>query len=179
MCKTSLVKQSWYFLSVLALISLDVQVTRDLEPVIYHDFSLSETGTDVPIHDVTLEQFMYAGNIQSPHGNPISVLGKVGNLPKGNRGRYRSRSVGRNFEAGAIQVQNRMKHTVDFKDKGFKPNTRGNFIQDSLATLEELLTVVPEKVGFNIEISECIINICVPTLRPFEQILSKSLGRIS
>jgi glycerophosphodiester phosphodiesterase len=33
-----------------------VQVTRDLVPVLFHDYSLSESGTDVPIHDVTLDQ---------------------------------------------------------------------------------------------------------------------------
>jgi hypothetical protein len=34
----------------------DVQLTRDLTPIIYHDFSLSESGTDIPIHDLSLEQ---------------------------------------------------------------------------------------------------------------------------
>lgn len=37
-------------------LSTDVQLTRDLVPVLFHDYSLSETGTDVPIHDVTLNQ---------------------------------------------------------------------------------------------------------------------------
>lgn len=130
--------------------------------MIFHDFSLSETGTDIPIHDVTLEQFQYAGNIQSPHGNPISVLGKAGERPIDDHPRNRSRSVGGNFEAGAIQIQDRIKHTVDFKDRGFKPNTRGHVIQDSLATLEELLTTVPEAVGFNIEISKCDTHVPAP-----------------
>lgn len=34
----------------------DAQLTRDLVPVAYHDFSLSESGTDIPVHDVTLDQ---------------------------------------------------------------------------------------------------------------------------
>ena len=46
-----------------------------------------------------------------------------------------------------------MKHTVDFGNKGFKPNTRGDFIQDSFATLKEALREVPEYIGFDIEIS--------------------------
>lgn len=33
-----------------------MQLTRDLVPVIYHDFSMSESGTDIPIHDLTVEQ---------------------------------------------------------------------------------------------------------------------------
>lgn len=43
--------------------------------------------------------------------------------------------------------------TVDFQKKGFKPNTRGHFIQDSLATLDQLLRDLPEPLGFAVEIS--------------------------
>jgi glycerophosphodiester phosphodiesterase len=39
----------------------DVQLTRDLVPVIFHDFSLSESGTDIPIHDLTFEQVSIPG----------------------------------------------------------------------------------------------------------------------
>ncbi|KAB5549990.1 Glycerophosphoryl diester phosphodiesterase family-domain-containing protein [Coniochaeta sp. 2T2.1] len=135
-----------------SFVEFDVQVTKDHEAVIFHDFSLSESGTDVPIHDLTLDQFMYASNIQSPHGNPLSVLGPTHSRDEPDRKRGRSRSVGGHFEAGAIQVRDRMKHTVDFKLKGYKPNTRGDFVQDSFATLKELLAQVPEDVGFDIEI---------------------------
>ncbi|GMG03784.1 unnamed protein product [Aspergillus oryzae] len=44
-------------------------------------------------------------------------------------------------------------HRVDFVSKGFKPNTRGDFIQDSFTTLEELLEELPESISFNIEIT--------------------------
>lgn len=46
-----------------------------------------------------------------------------------------------------------MKYTVDFKNKGFKPNTRGDFVQGSFTTLETLFEKLPETVHFNIEIS--------------------------
>ncbi|KAK3935169.1 Glycerophosphoryl diester phosphodiesterase family-domain-containing protein [Diplogelasinospora grovesii] len=133
-----------------SFVEFDVQVTRDLEAVAFHDFSLSESGTDVAIHDLTLDQFLHASNIQSPHGNPLSVLGKVHS--RAEPGRPRSRSLGRQFEAGAIQIRDRMKHTVDFKQKGFKPNTRGDFIQDSFATLREILLELPRDIGCDIEI---------------------------
>ncbi|OIW26064.1 GDPD-domain-containing protein [Coniochaeta ligniaria NRRL 30616] len=135
-----------------SFVEFDVQVTKDHEAVIFHDFSLSESGTDVPVHDLTLDQFMYASNIQSPHGNPLSVLGPVLSRDEPGRKRKRSRSVGGHFEAGAIQIRDRLKHTVDFRKKGFKPNTRGDFIQDSFATLKELLSQVPEHVAFDVEI---------------------------
>ncbi|GAT30926.1 ankyrin repeat-containing protein [Aspergillus luchuensis] len=66
----------------------------------------------------------------------------------------RSRSLTRGYEQGAQQMQERMRHTVDYMSKGFKPNTRGHVIQDSFATIEELLTQLPENLGFNVEISE-------------------------
>ncbi|KAK8156604.1 Glycerophosphoryl diester phosphodiesterase family-domain-containing protein [Phyllosticta citrichinensis] len=134
-------------------IQFDVQVTRDLVPVLFHDFSLSESGTDIPIHDLTYQQFMYASNVQSPRGDPLSMLGKA-QSPHGNPrlARSRARSLTRDEENGAKEVQDRMRFTVDYQAKGFKPNTRGHFIQDTFATLEEALLEVPEDVGFNIEI---------------------------
>ena len=46
-----------------------------------------------------------------------------------------------------------MKYTVDFIRTGFKPNTRGDFIQDSFTIPEELLEELPDSISFNIEIS--------------------------
>lgn len=39
-----------------AFVEFDVQVTKDLVPVIYHDFLVSETGTDAPVHTLTYRQ---------------------------------------------------------------------------------------------------------------------------
>ncbi|OJI79603.1 hypothetical protein ASPTUDRAFT_180070 [Aspergillus tubingensis CBS 134.48] len=139
------------FLSAASLgasfVEVNAQLTRDLVPVAYHDFSLSESGTDVPVHDVTLDQFLHASKIQSPMGYPTSI--------KGSRHHHknpRSRSLTRGHEQGAQQMQERMRHTVDYMSKGFKPNTRGHVIQDSFATIEELLTQLPENLGSNVEI---------------------------
>lgn len=52
-----------------------------------------------------------------------------------------------------LKKNERMKHTRDFKRKGFKGNTRGEHIQAPFATLEELFKKLPESVGFNIELS--------------------------
>jgi len=132
-------------------VEFDIQLTRDLQPVVFHDFSLSESGTDIPIHDVTLEQYHYTSTIQSPHGNPLSVLGKANTHATAN-GRVRSRSLGNQFEEGAVQVHDRMKHTVDYNLKGFKPNTRGEIIQDSFATLKDILLGLPEEIGLDVEV---------------------------
>ena len=51
-------------------------------------------------------------------------------------------------------ILDRMKYTVDYQSKGFKPNTRGSFIQGPFATLKELLVNLPESIKFNVEISK-------------------------
>ena len=37
-------------------VEMDVQLTKDNIPVIYHDFTVGETGIDAPMHSLTLEQ---------------------------------------------------------------------------------------------------------------------------
>ncbi|KAL7747231.1 Glycerophosphocholine phosphodiesterase [Sorochytrium milnesiophthora] len=39
-------------------VEFDVQLTKDLVPVLYHDWIVSETGFNIPISDITLEEFV-------------------------------------------------------------------------------------------------------------------------
>ncbi|PVH90956.1 Glycerophosphoryl diester phosphodiesterase, partial [Periconia macrospinosa] len=136
-------------------VEFDVQLTKDLVPVLFHDYSLSESGTDVPIHDVTLDQFMHVSSVQSPRGIPSAIVGSSANYAAHGDVRLyrpRSRSVTTAHDKGAEEVKNRMKHTVDYLKKSFKPNTRGDFVQDTFATLEDVLRNVPEDIGFDMEI---------------------------
>ncbi|KAJ6035563.1 hypothetical protein N7460_009738 [Penicillium canescens] len=133
----------------------DVQLTRDLVPVVYHDFSLSESGTDIPIHDLSFEQFMYANQLRSPRGIPTQELKNMSAQymsDESGREKIRSRSLTRFHAQETRQHQDRMKYTVDFMKKGLKPNTRGHCVQDSFTTLEQLLVELPESISFNIEI---------------------------
>lgn len=65
----------------------------------------------------------------------------------------------------ASDMSERMKHTKDFKMKGFKANSRGNFIQAPFTTLEEMFKELPETIGFNIEMSTTIMLHLMSVLR--------------
>ncbi|KAI1279211.1 Glycerophosphoryl diester phosphodiesterase family-domain-containing protein [Xylaria sp. FL0933] len=130
----------------------DVQMTRDLEPIIYHNFSLSETGTDVPINEITIDQYRYASGAQASQPVLDDDSEDDGGDTRDVRARPRSLSVGCSPDPGSSRVRDRLKHTVDFKSKGMKSNTRGHVIQQPLATLKDLFRKLPKTVGFNIEI---------------------------
>jgi glycerophosphodiester phosphodiesterase len=144
-------------------VEFDVQLTKDLVPVIYHDFLVSETGIDAPVHTLTLDQFLHIGEGQKPRqsrpSSPESGLtsnGMNGDQDRPNTRRLRSYSVDnstqRNIHLDRQQeLTERMKHTRDFKKKGFKGNNRGFSIQSSFTTLEKMFNELPEAVGFNIE----------------------------
>ncbi len=48
----------------------------------------------------------------------------------------------------------RVKHTFDYKSRGCKGNTRGDFIHDTFVTFEQLLRDLPLNIALNIEISK-------------------------
>jgi glycerophosphodiester phosphodiesterase len=129
-------------------VEFDVQLTKDHVPVIYHDFLVSETGIDAPVHTLTLDQFLELG--KSRHRNVLPDSVDV-NRDTSLGPRQRSMSVG-GSEYNPAELTEKIKHTRDFKKKGFKGNTRGEHIQAPFATLEELFRKVPKPVGFNIEL---------------------------
>ncbi|KAF2877028.1 Glycerophosphodiester phosphodiesterase domain-containing protein [Massariosphaeria phaeospora] len=135
------------------LVEFDVQVTKDLVPVLYHDYSLSESGTDVPIHDVNLDQFMLVAALQSPQSHPPSAIGLTTVSPdkSSNKGIKRSRSD-TDAREESTDTHKRLRCTEEYIRNGVKPNTRGDFIQGSFVTLEDVLRQVPEHIGFNVEI---------------------------
>ncbi|KAI6249410.1 Glycerophosphocholine phosphodiesterase GDE1 [Erysiphe necator] len=144
-------------------VEFDVQLTKDHIPVIYHDFLVSETGIDAPVHTLTLEQFLHV-NDSMPRTRRPSILSNdslSSNNHKVVRGSDRQRSMSLNPSVTEYNMAERMKHTRDFKLKGFKANSRGNFIQAPFTTLEEMFLKLPEHVGFNIEMK-------YPMLHEFE-----------
>ncbi|KAI1389128.1 glycerophosphodiester phosphodiesterase GDE1 [Hypoxylon trugodes] len=135
-------------------VEFDVQLTKDHVPVIYHDFLVSETGIDAPVHTLTLEQFLHINDGSHPTSGKDSPEkkrnGTGGNGVTESGPRQRSHSV--DLAKGVKDnLDERMKYTLDYKKKGYKANTRGNFVQAPFTTLEELFKKIPENVGFNIE----------------------------
>ena len=134
-------------------------MTKDLVPVIYHDFLVSETGIDAPVHTLTLEQFLHVNDARTPRevsrpNSPMPPISdpKIKDIQRLDNRRLRSMSVGGpGSEYETFNMSERMKHTRDFKKKGFKGNSRGASIQAPFATLEEMFKSLPKDVGFNME----------------------------
>lgn len=68
--------------------------------------------------------------------------------------RVRTLSVNASDGAETKAFMARVKHTFDYKSRGCKGNTRGDFIHDSFVTLEQLLRKLPSNIALNIEISK-------------------------
>jgi glycerophosphodiester phosphodiesterase len=106
--------------------------------------------------DLLTLQFLYAGRTQGSPGrliplpsHPRSYTNDTNHAVK----RQRAKSLTQEEGSEVRALQDRMKYTFDFSDKGFKPNTRGSFIQEQFATLEGLLRDLPEHIKLDIEVS--------------------------
>jgi glycerophosphodiester phosphodiesterase len=147
-------------------VEFDVQLTKDLVPVIYHDFLVSETGIDAPVHTLTLDQFLHIGEGQKPRSsrsgspeNSISTNGNTGgDISHPGTKRLRSYSVDNSTQRNIHterqdELKERMKYTRDYIKKGYKGNSRGISIGSDFTTLERMFKSkdIPASVGFNIE----------------------------
>ncbi|KAJ4316398.1 Glycerophosphocholine phosphodiesterase [Neodidymelliopsis sp. IMI 364377] len=146
-------------------VEFDVQLTKDLVPVIYHDFLVSETGIDAPVHTLTLDQFLHIGEGQKPRisrsGSPETVLpmnGAHSGDERPNPTRLRSYSVDNSTQRNIHterqdELKERMKYTRDYIKKGYKGNSRAISIGSDFTTLERMFRSkdIPAATGFNIE----------------------------
>jgi glycerophosphodiester phosphodiesterase len=115
---------------------VDVQVTKDHVPVLYHDWIVRETGLDVSISNLSHAQFLDL--------KPSRL--DVDDLPNNDHVLSSSpRSI----------VRRRSTHTVRANQPVDKRRMRAKdfgMIQLPFATLEQALKTVPAEIGFNVEV---------------------------
>ncbi|MCJ1438535.1 Glycerophosphocholine phosphodiesterase [Xylographa pallens] len=100
-------------------------------------------------------EFLHVSDRRTPRpsrtSSPTRVPYTALNGLRADTRKQRSMSVDVSNKDSDVDMSDRMKHTKDFKMKGFKANSRGNFIQAPFTTLEEMFKKLPETIGFNIE----------------------------
>ncbi|KAI1270196.1 Glycerophosphoryl diester phosphodiesterase family-domain-containing protein [Xylariaceae sp. FL1019] len=133
------------------ILEVDVQVTRDLVPVIYHDFLLSEIGADVGVHSVTYEQFMVPSNMQISNARPPGTSSSLTTSVESNIQRPRASSVGK-LPPDNIDVIARLMSTFNLRNFNFKGNIGSECINGPFITLEQLLVQIDPSVCFDVEL---------------------------
>ncbi|KAI1429923.1 Glycerophosphoryl diester phosphodiesterase family-domain-containing protein [Xylaria sp. FL1777] len=130
----------------------DIQVTRDLTPVIYHDFLVSETGTDAPMHAITYEQFMVPSTMQDSTVRPSWTSDSLLRTAESKLSqRPRAGSVGQ-LPLNNVDVIARLMSTFNLHNFGFKGNVGSECIHGPFITLQQLLVQIDPSVCFDIEL---------------------------
>ncbi|KAI4148493.1 MAG: hypothetical protein LQ341_001560 [Variospora aurantia] len=136
-------------------VEFDVQLTKDLVPVIFHDFLVMETGGDVPLHTLTRDQFMHLSELQSSKVSHLKEFNEKGrNIFEAKGPRPRSMSENGHHDGHDERIRQRMRYTEEGIRNELKGNLRGISIQEPSTTLAELFTQLSESIAFNLEMKD-------------------------
>ncbi|KAI9190800.1 Glycerophosphoryl diester phosphodiesterase family-domain-containing protein [Polychytrium aggregatum] len=139
-------------------VEFDVQLSKDNIPVLYHDWTVSESGFELPVNSFTLYEFLNLRDRVTPSRNNRTPRAQhpLTRNPK------RSRSVGDRDQREPRDIPKLSDPDYDdgagarYRTRSklpwpYKGNGEGT-IMGPFATLREALRTVPKSIGFNIEI---------------------------
>ncbi|KAI9311706.1 Glycerophosphoryl diester phosphodiesterase family-domain-containing protein [Dichotomocladium elegans] len=165
-------------------VEFDVQLTKDMVPVIYHDWTVTETGFDIPLNAITLEQFLnlqpsghikeyHTGISAGPHGDlwpTVNTTNIEAVYPLAsdyaNRTSTKGKRLNRSNSLGSIEgaqmygramASRRLELTRTNKLGKMKGNGPES-IQAPFTTLAEALKKIPTSVGCNIEVKYPMVD---------------------
>ncbi|RIA99322.1 Glycerophosphoryl diester phosphodiesterase family-domain-containing protein [Glomus cerebriforme] len=142
-------------------VEFDVQLTKDHVPVIYHDWTITETGYDIPIHAITHKQFL---KLKGQRFGVEELLARDQNIRKefqspsnqnGIKEQSDNREKKRVKRSYSVPINTFMRS--ENKERKLKGNDDG-IIQAPFATLEETFKQVPLNIGFNVEVKYPMID---------------------
>ncbi|CAG8517848.1 33345_t:CDS:2, partial [Racocetra persica] len=133
-------------------VEFDCQVTKDLVPVIYHDWYVTETGFDIPIHSVTLKQFLRLKEKEN-EDNSVEEDFNEAYSNDDSSSTLSSNSSGKLKRSNSMSSINKAKYRkIDENNVGKLKGNGAGTIQAPFTILEETFKGVPVNIGFNIEV---------------------------
>ena len=171
-------------------VEFDVQLTKDLVPVIFHDFLVMEAGGDTPLYTLRLDQFLQLSNAQKPRGD-LSGMAEARFLEK-SAGSEKLYSMPRSYsqtnydDSRRRDLDERMRYTESAMNGDHKGNLRGDSIQGVFPKFEQLFTDLPESIAFNVEMKYPMLweaedrnmDIYAPEINTYIDIVLKTIYRL-
>ncbi|CAG8482851.1 3018_t:CDS:10 [Gigaspora margarita] len=152
-------------------VEFDCQLTKDLVPVIYHDWNVTETGIDIPMHSVTLKQFLNLKKIEMEIST--NDFNETDNVTSQNSQNFQNsqndgdtdntpnsssfKKLKRANSMGSILNKAKSRRIDENNNGKLKGNGIGT-IQSPFIKLEDTFKNIPINIGFNIEVKYPMID---------------------